>query len=103
MLDQDPAAILEVAPQADAAALRAAYLEKVRQFPPDRYPTEFERARDAYEILSDPRRRLQDAIARANPLAPFADLATGHDEARRRHVGLDPWIEAVRRLQGERR
>ena len=52
---EDPAAILGVAAQAGAATLRAAYLEKVRQFPPDRCPAEFERVRDAYAILSDPR------------------------------------------------
>ena len=33
--------------------LRAAYLEKVRLYPPDRDPDMFERVRDAYQSLKD--------------------------------------------------
>ena len=41
--------ILGVAANASEDEIRRAYLEKVKQFPPDRSPEEFERIRDAYE------------------------------------------------------
>lgn len=93
---EDPASILGVPAQADAATLRAAYLEKVRQYPPDRSPVEFERLRDAYAILSDPRQRVQILLRQADPLAPLAELVPGSKG--RRFVGLEPWLEALRRL-----
>ena len=49
--------ILGVAANAGDEEIRAAYLSKVKEFPPDRAPAEFERIRDAYETLRDPRRR----------------------------------------------
>jgi curved DNA-binding protein CbpA len=93
----DPAAILGVPPEADAATLRTAWLEKVRRFPPDRCPAEFERVRDAYDVLSDPRRRMQLLMSQANPMAPLADLVPGVATDQRRFVGLPPWLEALRR------
>lgn len=93
----DPAAILGVAAQADAATLRAAYLEKVRQYPPARCPAEFERVRDAYAVLSDPRRRVQVLLRQADPLAPLAGLLPESETETRRFVGLEPWLEALRR------
>ena len=94
---EDPAAILGVPAQADAVTLRAAYLEKVRQYPPDRCPAEFEHVRDAYAILSDPRRRVQVLLRQANPQAPLADLIPDPEADARRFVGLESWLEALRR------
>ena len=49
--------ILGVPENASLEDIRAAYLSKVKEFPPDRSPEEFERIRDAYDNLRDPRRR----------------------------------------------
>jgi curved DNA-binding protein CbpA len=95
---EDPAAILGVPAQADAEALRAAYTEKIRQFPPDRCPDEFERVRDAYSILSDPRQRAQILMHQDDPLAPISDLLSSEKMNERRFIGMDAWLAAIRRM-----
>jgi curved DNA-binding protein CbpA len=92
---EDPVAVLEIAPNADAEALRAAYLAKVKQFPPERFPAEFERIRDAYAYLRDPKHRARQMFLAANPLAPFVSLL---DSARkeRRYVGSEPWLAVLK-------
>jgi curved DNA-binding protein CbpA len=54
----DPFRILGLSPQADDQAIRHAYLEAIRQCPPERDPQRFERIRAAYEAVRDKRRRL---------------------------------------------
>ena len=48
---------LGVTRQAGYGAIKAAYVRRVRQFPPERYPEEFKRLREAYETLSSPQAR----------------------------------------------
>ena len=55
----DPYAVLGISLNADDERIRAAYVAKVKQYPPDRSPTEFEEVRDAYNLLRDRRRRAQ--------------------------------------------
>jgi len=76
-------------------AIRAAYLAKVKQFPPDRAPADFERIRDAYELLRDPRRRAAYLLFSADPEAPFVSLLAGRPEERR-FVGPEPWLSVVK-------
>ncbi|HEY6845787.1 MAG TPA: J domain-containing protein, partial [Terracidiphilus sp.] len=52
-----PYDVLGVSPDADDERIRAAYLAKLKQYPPDRSPAEFEQVRDAYDLLRDRRRR----------------------------------------------
>ena len=65
---------LGVGPDDDAATLRRAYRRAVRQHPPDRDPTEFQRVREAYDLLRDPvaaiRRRLKRALPLVDPPRP---------------------------------
>ncbi|HEX9731916.1 MAG TPA: J domain-containing protein [Thermoanaerobaculia bacterium] len=89
-----PETILGVTPEAGDEEIRAAYLRNVEEFPPDRSPREFERVRDAYEALRDPRRR-RTRILDADPEAPFASLLEGMP-MERRHVGPEPWLAAIR-------
>ena len=56
---QSPHDVLGVMPDASDAEIRAAYLRKVREHPPDGQGDAFERVRDAYEVLRDPRRRAE--------------------------------------------
>ncbi len=46
--------ILEVKPDAPAEELRKAYLNLVRQHPPDRDPDKFRDIHAAYQMLNDP-------------------------------------------------
>ncbi|HEY4001047.1 MAG TPA: J domain-containing protein [Candidatus Xenobia bacterium] len=91
----DPRAILGVDLQADDAHIRQAYLNKVRQYPPDRCPTEFEKIRDAYEALRDPHQRIRFLLASEGPDRPLVDLLDGV-VAPRPYLGPEPWLAALR-------
>ena len=91
----NPWEILGVAMEADDEEIRAAYLRKVRQFPPDRAAEEFEQVRDAYVVLRDPRRRCQQMILAADPAADLISLLEGQDDDRR-FVGPTAWFKAMK-------
>jgi curved DNA-binding protein CbpA len=91
----DPHQVLGVSPDAGEEDLRAAYVRKVKEYPPDRSPEEFERIRDAYDNLRDPRKRMRDRLLAADPMAPLVsviDLKAG----KRRFVGPEPWLEVLK-------
>jgi curved DNA-binding protein CbpA len=88
--------ILGIPENASAEEIRGAYLRKVKEYPPDRSPEEFERIRDAYETLRDPRRRTREILLAADPFAPFASLF-GSLEPERRFTGPHPWLEVLKR------
>jgi len=92
--DDDPWAVLDVPRDADDDRIRAAYLQKIKQFPPDRDAEEFQRVRDAYEELRDPRRRCRRLVLSADPGAELTSLLDDQPEARR-FVGPGPWLEAL--------
>jgi hypothetical protein len=50
----DPFLILGLSREATEAAIRARYLELVKQFPPDRAPDKFREIRAAFEAAKDP-------------------------------------------------
>jgi curved DNA-binding protein CbpA len=87
--------VLGVSENASDDEIRAAYLEKVKQYPPEREPEEFERVRDAYETLRDPRKRARDMLLAAEPFAPLASLFDGV-ESERQFVGPGPWREVLK-------
>jgi curved DNA-binding protein CbpA len=91
----DPCDVLGVSAEANEKEIRSAYLEKVKAHPPDHDPAEFERIRDAYEILRDPRRRTEHLLLEADPYAPIASLL---DEwpLERNFVGPLPWLEILK-------
>ena len=92
---EDPREILGVAPNAGDEEIRAAYLRKVKENPPDRSPAAFERVRDAYEILGDPRRRALHMLLAADPEAPLVSLLTART-GERRFTGPGPWLAVLR-------
>ena len=55
----DPYRVLGVSPDADDAAIRKAWLEKVRRFPPERSPELFREAREAYDTIATRTKRLR--------------------------------------------
>ncbi len=95
ILDEDPQNILGVSQDADAGEIRSAYLNKIKEYPPERCPQEFERVRDAYEILSDPRHRARAMLQSANPEASLATLLDNQKQDRQ-FVGPDVWLAAMR-------
>ena len=51
----------------------------MKEFPPDRSPEEFEKIRDAYETLRDPRKRTRAMLLSTSPRS--AGLAAGRPGA----------------------
>ncbi|MGC9948610.1 MAG: DnaJ domain-containing protein [Bryobacteraceae bacterium] len=94
----DPREVLGVAQEAGEEDIRAAYVSKVKEHPPDRSPEEFERIRDAYESLRDPRRRMRDTLLSVDPFAPFASIVELQAPPRR-FVGPQPWLKALKMLE----
>ncbi|MBI4876277.1 MAG: DnaJ domain-containing protein [Acidobacteria bacterium] len=94
-MQEDPRQILEVELEAGDEEIRAAYLRKVKEFPPDRAPREFERVRDAYEMLRDPRRRMRHLLLSADPRLPLASLLQGRS-VERRYAGPEPWLAVLK-------
>lgn len=54
----NPFEILKIADSANDAEIRAAYLARVREFPPERAPQEFQAIREAYEQIKTEKARL---------------------------------------------
>jgi len=92
---ETPWDVLGLSQGASDPEVRAAYLEKIKQFPPDRKPQEFERIRDAYDLLRDPRRRAEALLLAVNPDEPFVSLLDGF-EPPRRFVGPQPWLALLK-------
>jgi DnaJ-domain-containing protein 1 len=92
---EDPRQILGVAPNAGDEEIRAAYLRKVKENPPDRLAAAFERVRDAYEILRNPRRRALYMLLSGDPEAPLVSLLPAQTQERR-FIGPEPWLAVLR-------
>jgi curved DNA-binding protein CbpA len=92
--DLDPTAVLGVSPDANDQEIRDAYVSRVKEHPPDRSPAEFERIRDAYETLRDPRSRARHRIfGGGDPRRPLTRLLDR--TLPRRFVGPGPWLAAI--------
>ncbi len=50
---RSPYLILDVAGQASDIDIKQAYLQKVKQFPPDHYHEQFQEIQQAYELIKD--------------------------------------------------
>jgi curved DNA-binding protein CbpA len=94
-MQEDPRQILGVGIEAGDEEIRAAYLRKVKEHPPDRSPREFERVRDAYETLRDPRRRMRQLLLSADPKMPLVSLVEGR-LSERRFTGPGPWLAVLK-------
>ncbi len=87
--------ILGVPANASDEDIRAAYLSKVKEFPPDRSPEEFERIRDAYDSLRDPRQRAKAMLLSTDFDAPLVSFIDGQ-KPRRIFAGPQPWREVLK-------
>lgn len=91
----NPYCVLGIAEGAEDEQIRAAYLAKLKQFPPDRCPDEFEQVRDAYELLRDRRRRAHYTLFSADAEAPLEALLDGMNNSRQ-FAGPDPWLAVLK-------
>ena len=89
----DAGQILEVGPGAGDEEIRAAYLRKVKEYPPDRSPREFERVREAYEALRNTRWQAQGILGGV-PNQPLSSLLAGW-RPERRFTGPAPWLAVL--------
>ncbi|MGA2597684.1 MAG: J domain-containing protein [Bryobacteraceae bacterium] len=87
--------ILGVAADAGEEEIRAAYLNKVKEFPPDRAPAEFETIRDAYDTLRDPRKRARAMFSSGESSLPLVSLIEGR-KTHRIFAGPKPWREVLK-------
>ena len=101
MRGENPWSVLGVPEDADDDGIRSAYLQKVKQFPPDRCGDEFERVRDAYSQLKDAYRRSRWLILGSSLDSSLASLI---DEGRRqrRFLGPGPWLSVIKRTSRKR-
>ncbi len=93
--EKDPRGILGVGPKATDDEIRQAYLTKVKAHPPECDPEAFERIRDAYELLRDPRRRAALILLAPDPTGPLTDLLR-NEAGRARYVGPQPWLDVIK-------
>ncbi|MFH0945428.1 MAG: J domain-containing protein [Planctomycetota bacterium] len=96
-LGDDPLDILGLSAEASDEEIRAAYLRKVKEYPPDRHPAEFERIRDAHELLRDPRRRADFLLLSADLERSIASLLDDM-ESGRQFAGPRPWLDVLKEL-----
>jgi len=95
IFSRDPRTLLGVGQEATDDQIRAAYLCKLKEFPPDRSPAEFEQIRDAYELLRDRRQRFRHFLFSVDPLAPLDAILEG-DCGKRKFVGPEPWLAVLK-------
>ncbi len=59
---KSPYAMLEISEESGDTEIKKAYLTKVRAYPPERFPDEFQKIRQAYELIRTHDDRLSYAL-----------------------------------------
>ena len=95
----DPFSVLGLPADASDEAIRARYLELVRENPPERAPERFARIQEAYDRLREPTARLETLIL--SPPAGEQSVRELIDEAAERLRGAPIPREALWRLAEE--
>jgi curved DNA-binding protein CbpA len=94
----DPYTILGLPDDCDDAAIRARYLELVRQYPPERHPERAAAIRQAYDELRDVNKRLHHRLFDAGKNESLDVLLEEVQcQAPRRRVPLTQMLEALRK------
>ena len=91
---ENPWAILEIEETASPEEIRGAYLEKIKRYPPDRHPEQFECLRDAFETAKDPRHRARHLLFSLPPQTPLADVVRNINRTNP-FVGSKPWLDVL--------
>ena len=98
---EDPWRVLGIPEDACDDRIRSAYLERVKQYPPDRCGDQFERIRDAYTQLKDPYRRGRWLILGSSVDSSLESLVDA-SRRQRRFVGPGPWLSVIKRTSRKR-
>jgi len=93
---EDPWSVLGIPEDAGDDRIRSAYLQMVKQYPPDRCGDQFEKIRDAYSQLKDPYRRGRWLILGSSYDSSLASLVDT-SRRQRRFVGPGPWLSVIKR------
>lgn len=81
---------------ADDEAIRNAWLESVRRFPPEKEPERFARNREAYEMIRDRESRFRLWTFGDRRLQDDVDALVDLFPAERNHAGPALWLAAIR-------
>jgi curved DNA-binding protein CbpA len=103
MMSANPFNVLGVAETADDAAIKKAYLQKVREHPPERAPERFQAIRTAYEAIKTRRDRLSYRLFEHETPDPARLVASALQMGARRRPTeqqLRQWLNS--RLTGQR-
>ena len=91
---ENPWQVLGVDEAASPEEIRRAYLEKVRLYPPDQHPRQFEQLRDAFEAVKDPRRCAERLLFSGSPRMPLTELVQ-NKKAMFQFIGPKPWLDVL--------
>ncbi len=91
----DPRQVLGVRLNDGPEEIRAAYLRKVKEFPPERCPEEFEAIRDAFESLNDVRKATLAMLRSGDPRASMVSVLEG-EQPRRPYAGPQAWLDVLK-------
>ncbi len=97
--------VLGVGQDADDQTIRKAYLDRVKQFSPEKDPAGFKRITRAYEVLKDRRSRVRSKLMGAEAVYPvwtdaLEDFLQLQREAKMVSPGLKDLVEAQKRDNG---
>ncbi|MGA1824383.1 MAG: J domain-containing protein [bacterium] len=67
---KDPFKILQVLPTAQDEEIKEAYIRKVKQYPPERFPDKFMTIREAYEKIATLKKRMQYRLFSVEEIDP---------------------------------
>lgn len=80
----------------DDDAIRNAWLEGVRRFPPEKEPERFARNREAYEMIRDRESRFRLVTFGDRRLQDDTDALVDLFPAERNHAGPALWLAVIR-------
>jgi curved DNA-binding protein CbpA len=95
----DPWEVLGLEPGATDRQVSKAFLAAAKRYPPAEYPEEFERVQRAHQTLRDPVRRAEMELAKMKPRFSLKSLS-GELSAVRKRIGVEPWLDLLRRDKG---
>lgn len=84
---------LAVAADASPQSIREAYLARLKEFPPEKHPEEFQEVRRAYEILNDARGYFKQQLN--SPAQTLTELLAEQGPPRRLARGPAAWLKAM--------
>lgn len=97
---KNPYKVLGVQVNTTDEEIRKAWLEKVKQFPPERYPDKFKEIRDAYETIGNDTNRLRNFLFSTDLYigSPFEALTQEiEDPSKRKPPSIDEFKDIMKR------